>query len=63
MTEPRAVVTWEGPGEQIMLTLYGPDGEANLALSPVRALGLAKKLMERAVSSIKTGQWGKPWPG
>ncbi len=26
-TEPRAVVTWEGPGEPIVLTVYGPDGE------------------------------------
>ena len=24
---PRAVVTWEGPGEPIVLTLYGADGE------------------------------------
>ncbi len=27
--EPRAVVTWEGPGEPIMLTIYGPGGELN----------------------------------
>ncbi len=26
--EPRAVVSWNGPGQPIMLTLYGPDGEA-----------------------------------
>ena len=25
--EHRAVVTWEGPGETIMLTLYGPSGD------------------------------------
>ena len=23
--ESRAVVTWEGPGEPIVLALYGPD--------------------------------------
>ncbi len=27
----RAVVTWEGPGEPIVLTLYGPDGEVGFA--------------------------------
>ncbi len=27
-TVDRAVVTWEGPGQPIMLTLYGPDGAA-----------------------------------
>ncbi len=44
----RAVVTWEGPGEPIVLALYGPDGEAvagQLAhliaslTTPVTALG------------------------
>ena len=38
----RAVVTWEGPGEPIMLTAYGPDGEElALPLLPKRALTLA----------------------
>ena len=26
-TEPRAVITHEGPGTPIVLTIYGPDGE------------------------------------
>ncbi len=25
--EPRAVVSWEGPGEPVVLAVYGPDGE------------------------------------
>ena len=25
--EPRAVVSWAGPGEPVLLTLYGPEGE------------------------------------
>ncbi len=61
--EPRAVVSWGGPGEPIMLALYGPTGEMAIPLSPTRALELAKELIEPAVSSIKIGQWGKPWPG
>ena len=32
--EPRAVVSWKGPGEPIMLTLYGPDGEAVATAAP-----------------------------
>ena len=52
----RAVVTWEGSGEPIMLTVRGPDGE--VALSPVRALELAQELLQPAVVSIKTAQWG-----
>ncbi len=27
MTEPRAVVSHEGPGQPILLTIYGPDGQ------------------------------------
>ncbi len=51
MTEHRAVVTWEGPGEPIMLTLYGPDGEtAALPLLPGRALTLWRKNFSRAAS-------------
>ena len=64
LTEHRVVVTWEGRGQPIMLTVYDPDGAVvSVPLSPVRALELAKELSERAVSSIKTKQWGKPWPG
>ena len=63
-TEYRCVVTWAGAGEPITLTIYGPDGAVvSVSLSPVRAFGLAKELMERAVSSIKTKQWGEGWPG
>ena len=63
-TKHRAVVAWAGQGQPIMLTVYDPDSAVvSVSLSPVRALELAKQLMERAVASIKTKQWGKPWPG
>ena len=56
--EPRAVVSWAGPGEPIMLTLYGPDGELAVALLPKRALTLAQELLTRGVQAIKVD-----WPG
>ena len=60
MTEHRAVVTWAGAGEPVKLAVYSPDGEViSVSLSPVRALELAKVLMERAVQSIKVSQWGE----
>ncbi len=31
---PRAVVTWDGKGAPIMLTLYGPDGEVAFGKLP-----------------------------
>ena len=62
-TETRAGVSQAGDNRPIVLTIYSGAGEVDMALSPVRALELAKDLMERAVSSIKTGQWGKTWPG
>ena len=63
-TEPRAVVSWEGEGRPIMLTLYGPDGAvAVMKLSPTRALELAQELIEPAVTAIKIGQRGEGWPG
>ncbi len=62
-TEHRAVVTWAGPGQPIMLRVYGPDGGVAVDLTPKRALTLANELMEPAVASIKIAQWGKPWPG
>ena len=38
----RAIVTWDGPGEPIVLTVYAPDGEmAAVSLLPKRALTLA----------------------
>ena len=54
----RAVVSWEGPGEPIVLTLYGPDGEtAALPLLPKRALTLAQELLTRGVQTIKAHHW------
>ncbi len=54
----RAAVTWEGPGEPIMLTLYGAAGaEVALALLPKRALTLAQKLLTRGVQAIKADSW------
>ncbi len=55
---PRAVVSWEGPGEPIVLTLHGPDGETvSLPLLPVRALTLAQELLTRGVQAIKADSW------
>ncbi len=57
----RAVITWEGPGEPIMLTLYGPAGEvAAMSLEPKRALTLAKELLSCGVSAIKANP-AAPW--
>ena len=52
-TEPRAVVTWEGPGQPIVLTVYGPAGEVAVPLLPKRALTLAQELLTRGVQAIK----------
>ena len=54
---PRAVVSWEGPGEPIMLTVYGPDGEIAVALEPKRALTLAQELLTRGVQAVKAASW------
>ena len=51
-TEPRAVVSWGGLGEPIMLECYGPDGEVALPLTPTRALALAQELIEPAVTAL-----------
>ena len=57
--QPRAVVSWAGEGQPIMLTLYGPDGElAVMPLLPKRALTLAKEMLTRGVRAIK-----EDWPG
>ena len=54
----RAVVTWKGPGEPIVLTAYGPDGkEVALPLLPKRALTLAQELLTRGVQAIKADSW------
>ncbi len=59
--EPRAVVSWEGPGQPIMLTLYGPAGEAVVvSLLPKRALTLAQELLTRGVQAIKA-EPEAPW--
>ena len=60
-TETRAVVTWDGPGEPIMLALCGLDGEVAVPLLPKRALALAQELLTRGVQAIKAdhaAQWG-----
>ncbi len=60
-TETRAVVTWEGPGQPIMLTLYGPDGKVvAVPLLPKRALTLAQELLTCGVSAIKAAP-AAPW--
>ena len=51
--EPRAVVSWAGPGEPIVLTLYGPGGALAIPLLPKRALTLAQELLTRGVQAIK----------
>ena len=53
----RAVVSWEGPGQPIMLMLYGVDGEVAAPLLPKRALTLAQELLTRGVQAIKAGSW------
>ena len=49
----RAVVSWNGPGEPVVLTLYSGAGEAvAVPLSPKRALTLAQELLTRDVHLI-----------
>ena len=53
------VVTWQGPGQPIILTVYGRDGEAvAVPLEPKRALTLAQEILTRGVQAIKAD-----WPG
>ncbi len=54
----RCVVTWAGPGEPIVLTVYSPAGEVAVPLVPKRALTLAQELLTRGVQAIKAD-----WPG
>ena len=56
----RIVVSWEGPGEPIMLTLYGPAGEVAVPLLPKRALTLGQELLTRGVQAIKADPEA-PW--
>jgi len=53
---PRASVTWEGPGQPIVLTVYDPDGSAlaTLPLKPIRALTLAQELLAHGISASKS---------
>ena len=52
------MVSWSGPAQPIMLTIYGPDGEAvAVPLLPKRALTLAQGLLTCGVSAIKAGTW------
>ena len=55
--EPRAVVSWEGPGEPIMLTVYISPGEMTVPLLPKRALTLAQELLTCGVQAIKADSW------
>jgi hypothetical protein len=53
-----AAVSWEGPGQPIMLKVYGPDVAVAVPLLPKRALVLARELLTRGVQAIKAD-----WPG
>ena len=44
-TEPRAVVSWEGTGQPIMLALYGRAGVGMVPMVPKRALALTQGLL------------------
>ena len=52
-TETRAVVSWEGPGQPIVLTVHGPGGAVAVPMVPKRALTLAQELLTRGVQAIK----------
>ncbi len=57
----RVVVTWEGPGQPIVLALYGPDGKVvAVPLEPKRALTLAQELLTCGVAAIKADPEA-PW--
>ncbi len=53
----RVVVTWAGPGQPVVLTVYGVGGEVAVRLLPKRALTLAQELLERGVAAIKADSW------
>ena len=64
ITEHRAIVSWAGAAEPIVLTVYDTGGEVvAVPLSPVRALELAKELSEPAVMATKVKPMGPGWPG
>ena len=61
VTALRAVVSWKGPGQPVVLTLYGPDGVVvALPLLPKRALTLANELLTKGVAAIKADP-AAPW--
>ena len=60
--ETRAVVTWAGPGQPIVLKVHGPAGEVAVPMVPKRALELAQELLTRGVQAIKADQWDTPPP-
>lgn len=52
----RAVVTWEGSGEPIILTVYREAlVPVAFKLTPKRALQLAGELLDQGVLAIKLG--------
>ncbi len=53
-TEPRVLVSWEGPGKPIVLKILDPVSEVvAVPLLPKRALVLAQELLTRGVQAIK----------
>ncbi len=57
-TEDRAPSLMGRPWRAHHLTVYGPNGETRVPLSPTRALTLAQELLTRGVQAIKADQWG-----
>lgn len=54
-TDPRAVVSWEGPGAPIMLTLYGPDGEVTVPQLPKRVTSyVSSTFLSRSNASLNS---------
>ena len=52
--DPRAVVSWEGADQPIVLKIYSSAGEvAAVRLSPTRALELARELLGPAISAVR----------
>lgn len=53
MTVNRVVATWGGPDQPIVLTLYGPAGQAVMVeLDARRALTLAQELLACGVNVL-----------
>ncbi len=60
-TENRAVVSWQGAGLPVVLTVYGAAGEVvAVPLEPKRALTLANELLTQGVAAIKADP-AAPW--